>query len=62
MSAEQGSFHGLTDVERAVMGRLLRMQHEQQKTAPKPASPKGEAQRRRRERERHKPRETICGD
>ena len=34
------------------MRRLLRMRPEQQKSASKPTTPKGEAQRRRREKER----------
>jgi len=38
-----------------IMTRLLRMRPEPQKTAPKAATPKGEAQRRRRENERQRP-------
>jgi len=43
---------GVSEQEREIMSRLLRMPPERQKAAPKPTSPKGEAQRRRRAQER----------
>jgi hypothetical protein len=42
---------GISERERSIMGRLLRMPRQQQKDAPKPMSGQGVAQRRRRERE-----------
>jgi hypothetical protein len=46
---------GVSEQEREVMSRLLRMPPERQKAAPKPTSAKGEAQRRRRAQERQQP-------
>lgn len=46
------SLEGISDRERATMRALLKMRPEPQKTAPKPVTPKGIAQRRRRARER----------
>jgi hypothetical protein len=46
---------GISEQEREIMSRLLRMPPEQQKAAPKPATAKGEAQRRRRAQERQQP-------
>jgi hypothetical protein len=43
---------GISTEERRIMGNLLRQSPEQQKTAPKPTSRQGEAQRRRRQKER----------
>ena len=43
---------GISAEEQETMRRLLRMRPEQQKSASKPTTPKGEAQRRRREKER----------
>jgi len=43
---------GLSDDEIQIMGRLLRMRPEQQKTSPKPTGARAEGQRRRREKER----------
>lgn len=45
--------NGISERDRAIMSRLLRMKPEQQKDSPKPQSAQGEAQRRRRERERN---------
>jgi len=45
-------FTGVSDEERRIMGRLLRMRPEPQKAASKPTGGRAEAQRRRRERER----------
>ena len=52
---------GISERERAVMSALLRTKPEQQKSAPKPTSTKGEAQRLRRERERQRPIEASGG-
>jgi hypothetical protein len=46
------SMVGISDNERGVMERLLRMPREQQKAAPKPNSPQAAAQRRRRQKEK----------
>jgi hypothetical protein len=43
---------GLTDDDRRIMMRLLRMPPEQQKSSPKPINSRAEAQRNRRKRER----------
>jgi hypothetical protein len=45
---------GISERERRTMLALLRMPREQQKAAPKAATPQGEAQRRRRENERQR--------
>jgi hypothetical protein len=47
-----GALPGISEVERRIMGNLLRMAPEQQKAAAKPSSGRAQAQRRRRERER----------
>lgn len=52
---KKSALEGITEVERSIMGALLRMPHEAQKTSPKPSTTKGEAQRRRREIERQPP-------
>jgi hypothetical protein len=52
MSNERDSVVEISEMDREIMRRLLRMRREQQKFAPKPTTPKGEAQRRRREQER----------
>jgi hypothetical protein len=44
------------------MVNLLRLPPEQQKAAPKPITPKGEAQRRRRAQERRRTTEATFGD
>jgi len=46
---------GVSEQERKIMSRLLRMPPEHQKAASKPATTKGEAQRRRRAQERQQP-------
>lgn len=46
------SLESISEDERRIMSRLLKMKPEQQKVTPKPQTSKGEAQRRRRERER----------
>ncbi len=43
---------GISEAERRTMARLLGMSPEQKKDAPKPDSPRAEAQRRRRHREK----------
>ena len=52
--------YGLSERDREIMARLLRMKPEQQNAALKPATPKGQAQRRRREKERQHP--TLAND
>jgi hypothetical protein len=49
---DQNPLSGIAEREREIMARLLRMSPEQQKSTPKPATTKGDAQRRRREKER----------
>jgi len=45
-------FVGISDEERRIMGRLLRMRPEPHQEAPKPTGTQADAQRRRRQRER----------
>jgi hypothetical protein len=45
-------FAGITDEERRIMGRLLRMRPELHKDMPKPTGTRANGQRRRRQRER----------
>jgi hypothetical protein len=45
-------FAGISDEERRIMGRLLRMRPEPHKDAPKPSGARADAQRRRRQKER----------
>jgi hypothetical protein len=52
---------GISEREREIISRLLRMPPERQKAAPKPLTSKGEAQRLRRERERQRPIEASDG-
>ena len=52
---------GVSEQEREIMSRLLRMPPEPQKAAHKPASAKGEAQRRRRAKERQEPARNTHG-
>jgi len=54
-------FVGISDEERRIMGRLLRMRPEPHKTAPKPTGARADAQRRRREKEREHPTEASRG-
>ena len=52
---------GVSDEERRIMERLLRMRPEPHKVAPKPSGARADAQRRRRERERQHPNEASRG-
>jgi hypothetical protein len=52
MKQQSGPLTNLPQRDMEIMARLLRMAPEPQKDAPKPATPKGIAQRRRRDRER----------
>jgi hypothetical protein len=56
----KNALDGISDDEREIMSRLLRMPPERQKAAPKPATAKGDAQRRRRAQERQHP--TVTND
>jgi hypothetical protein len=57
-----GAIVGISELEKDIMGRLLRMKPEQQKAKAKPDSVKGDAQRLRRERERQRPTAASGGD
>ena len=46
---------GVSDEERRIMERLLRMRPEPHKDAPKPTGARANAQRRRRQKERERP-------
>jgi len=52
MAKSRDPLDGISDREREIMSRMLRMPPEEQKASPKPTSSKGEAQRRRRAQER----------
>jgi hypothetical protein len=52
----------ISEREREIMARLLRMPPERQKATAKPTTPQGDAQRRRREKERQQPTVAIGGD
>jgi hypothetical protein len=52
MKSQKDPLAGLSEVDREIMARLLRMSPEPQKDAPKPATSKGIAQRQRRRKER----------
>ena len=55
MRSDTDPLAGLSEQEREIMSRLLRLPPERQKAAPKPTTAKGEAQRRRRAQERQQP-------
>jgi len=52
MKSQKNAPAGLSEVDREIMARLLRMSPELQKDAPKSKTRKGIAQRRRRRKER----------
>jgi hypothetical protein len=52
---------GVSDEERRIMERLLRMRPEPHKDTPKPTGARADAQRRRREKERQQPSEASRG-
>ena len=52
---------GVSEEERRIMERLLRMPPEPHKAAPKPTGARADAQRRRREKERERPSDGVSG-
>jgi hypothetical protein len=62
MIQSKDALHGISERERDIMSRLLRMPRQQQKDAPKPMSGQGIAQRRRREKERQRATSATCDD
>lgn len=62
MDRTKDALDGISEDERRTMHALLKMRPEPHKAAPKPATPKGEAQRRRRAQERQRATGATCGD